>query len=196
MMSSKSDEITNLNEIAVDEQKAFLEEKFNLNFPSTNFSARKNQDFNESRYSSLLTDQLYNWQYFSRGPHGFQPRPTWVMHDGPPFTTGKSHVGNMYNKVLKDAINRYKLLRGYRVDYVPGFDCFGSHTEDFFAFDHALTQKVDPQNLATKEDEIMSIRKSTQQGVKDSMLLQMEEFGKWGIMTDWRYSYFTMMPAY
>ena len=49
-------EITNLNEIAVDEQKAFLEEKFNLNFPSTTFSLRKNQDFNESRYSSLLTD--------------------------------------------------------------------------------------------------------------------------------------------
>lgn len=27
-------------------------------------------------------------------------------------------------------------------------------------------------------------------------MLQMAEFQKWGIMTDWRYSYFTMMPAY
>ena len=54
-------ELTNLNDIAADEQKAFLEEKFNLNFPSTTFSARKNQDLNEARYSSLLTEQLYNW---------------------------------------------------------------------------------------------------------------------------------------
>ena len=95
------------------------------------------------------------------------------MHDGPPFTTGRSHVGNMYNKVLKDVINRYKLLRGYRVDYVPGFDCFGTHTEDFFAFDHHLNQKVDPKSseLPAKEHELMSIRSATQQGVKDSMLL-------------------------
>jgi isoleucyl-tRNA synthetase len=28
------------------------------------------------------------------------------------------------------------------------------------------------------------------------MMLQMEELQQWGIMTDWRYSYFTMMPAY
>ena len=32
--------------------------------------------------------------------------------------------------------------------------------------------------------------------MKDSMMLQMEELQQWGIMTDWRYSYFTMMPAY
>jgi isoleucyl-tRNA synthetase len=84
----------------------------------------------------LLTDQLYNWQYFTRGPNGFSPRPTWVVHDGPPFTNGKSHVGHMYNKVLKDVINRYKLLRGYQIHYVPGFDCFGTHNEDFFSFEN------------------------------------------------------------
>ena len=50
----------------------------------------------------------------------------------------------MYNKVLKDVVNRYKLIKGYRVEYVPGFDCFGSHTEDFFGFEHELKKKVDP----------------------------------------------------
>jgi isoleucyl-tRNA synthetase len=61
--------------------------------------------------------------------------PTWALEDGPPFTTGKSHIGSFYNKVLKDIINRYKLIRGYRVKYTPGFDCFGVHNEDFHSPD-------------------------------------------------------------
>jgi isoleucyl-tRNA synthetase len=28
------------------------------------------------------------------------------------------------------------------------------------------------------------------------MALQMDELKTWGIMADWRYSYFTMMPTY
>ena len=69
------------------------------------------------------------------------------MHDGPPFTTGKGHLGNMYNKVLKDIINRYKLLRGYQVHYVPGFDCFGAHNEDFHMRDTAQ-QKIDDLDIS------------------------------------------------
>jgi len=53
----------------------------------------------------------------------------------------------MYNKVLKDILNRYKLLRGYRVHYVPGFDCFGTHTEDFFALDQSAA-KVNELDLS------------------------------------------------
>ena len=28
-------------------------------------------------------------------------------------------------QILKDVTNRYKVLRGYKVDYVPGWDCHG-----------------------------------------------------------------------
>ena len=76
----------------------------------------------------MLTTELYNQQYLSRGDC-----PMWVCHDGPQFTQGKSHVGNMYNRMLKDMINRYKLLRGYRVHHLVGFDCFGNHVEDTFS---------------------------------------------------------------
>jgi isoleucyl-tRNA synthetase len=54
----------------------------------------------------------------------------WVIHDGPPFASGKAHLGHLYNKTLKDIINRYKLLRGYRVHFIPGFDCHGTNIED------------------------------------------------------------------
>ena len=49
----------------------------------------------------------------------------------------------MYNKVLKDIINRYKLLRGFRVHYVPGFDCHGAAVEDFYSADSDQAAKID-----------------------------------------------------
>lgn len=40
------------------------------------------------------------------------------------------------------------------------------------------------------------MRKLVFEGVKDSLLEQMNDHKKWGIMTDWRHSYYTMMPEY
>jgi isoleucyl-tRNA synthetase len=62
----------------------------------------------------------------------------------------------MYNKVLKDIINRYKLLRGFRVHYTPGFDCFGVNNEDFQLRDDSL-MKVNSLKLGdnTKQNETL-----------------------------------------
>ncbi|MBV6494742.1 MAG: Isoleucine--tRNA ligase [Turneriella sp.] len=51
--------------------------------------------------------------------------PTFLLHDGPPYANGEFHLGHALNKILKDILNKYHLLRGYRVPYVPGWDCHG-----------------------------------------------------------------------
>ena len=111
------------------------------------------------RNQFLLTQELYNWQYFTRGPDGLASQldqnnlakhPTWVLHDGPAFAHSKSHVGHMYNKVLKDIVNRYKLFRGYRVHYVPGFDCHGTSVEDFYTADQSKS-KIDALDLSLQK---------------------------------------------
>ena len=56
-------------------------------------------------------------------------------------------LGNLYNKTLKDIINRYKLLQGFRIHYVPGFDCFGANVEDAFASLIEAEAKVDAMDL-------------------------------------------------
>ena len=43
---------------------------------------------------------------------------------------------------------------------------------------------------------MLASRKVLKEQVQDSMAVQMSELQQWGIITDWRYSYFTMMPAY
>src|SRR2546426_11737699 len=48
-----------------------------------------------------------------------------VLHDGPPFANGDVHIGNAWNKVLKDFVVKYHTLRGKSAPYVPGWDCHG-----------------------------------------------------------------------
>lgn len=53
-----------------------------------------------------------------------------MTHTGPPFANGRAHMGHFLNMVSKDAVNRYKLMQGYRVHMLPGFDCYGIGIED------------------------------------------------------------------
>lgn len=53
-----------------------------------------------------------------------------MTHSGPPFASGRAHIGHFFNMVCKDAINRYKLMQGFRVVMQPGFDCYGTVIED------------------------------------------------------------------
>ena len=42
----------------------------------------------------------------------------------------KLNLGTMYNKVLKDITNRFKIIQGYKVNFINGFDCYGVEIED------------------------------------------------------------------
>jgi len=44
----------------------------------------------------------------------------WVIHDLPMPVYEKLHLGHFYNKVIKDVINRYKLFKGFKVDFSLG----------------------------------------------------------------------------
>ncbi|QSW37868.1 class I tRNA ligase family protein [Candidatus Vidania fulgoroideae] len=65
-------------------------------------------------WSTLFNDQLT-----------YSARPLFTIHDGPPYANGQVHLGHMLNKIIKDTVIRKKLLLGYRVWYLPGWDCFG-----------------------------------------------------------------------
>ena len=95
--------------------------KATLKLPLTDLPMRAKAATRDALYTARCTTELYQRQ---RGDPQRDGRP-FVMHDGPPYANGPVHMGHLLNKVLKDVINRYKLLRGQRVDYVPGWDCHG-----------------------------------------------------------------------
>ncbi|PIN85940.1 isoleucine--tRNA ligase [Candidatus Woesearchaeota archaeon CG10_big_fil_rev_8_21_14_0_10_44_13] len=65
--------------------------------------------------------------------------------DGPPYTSGKVHIGTAWNKSLKDSILRYKRMQGIDVWDRAGYDMHGLPTE------HATEKKLGIKN----KDEIM-----------------------------------------
>ena len=47
-------------------------------------------------------------------------RPTYILHDGPPYANGRIHLGTAFNKILKDFIVKSKTMAGFDSPYVPG----------------------------------------------------------------------------
>ncbi|MDX1766291.1 MAG: class I tRNA ligase family protein, partial [Candidatus Saccharimonadales bacterium] len=51
------------------------------------------------------------------------------FYDGPPFANGLPHYGHVVSSIVKDAIPRYKTMRGYHVPRRFGWDCHGLPAE-------------------------------------------------------------------
>src|ERR1051325_10505936 len=74
--------------------------------------------------------------------------PTFVLHDGPPYANGQSHLGHLVTNVLKDAVVRYKVMRGFDVPFIPGWDCHGHPIEHNYLKQSGLElREVDPVDL-------------------------------------------------
>ena len=52
-----------------------------------------------------------------------------IFYEGPPGANGKPHVGHLETRVFKDAVPRYKTMRGYRVPRRAGWDTHGLPVE-------------------------------------------------------------------
>lgn len=113
-------------------------------------------------------------------------KPTFVLHDGPPYANGKIHMGHALNKISKDIIMRYKSMSGYRAPYVPGWDTHGLPIEQ------ALTNKgVDRKNMTVAE-----FRKLCEEYAWEQISTQRQDFKRLGVAGDWDHPYVTLTPDY
>ena len=62
----------------------------------------------------------------------------YILHDGPPYTSGPIHLGTAMNKCLKDFIVKSKTMSGFDAPYVPGWDCHGP-----VSYTHLSQQELD-----------------------------------------------------
>jgi len=65
----------------------------------------------------------------------------YVFYDGPPFATGLPHYGHIMAGTKKDAVPRYKTMRGYRVERRWGWDCHGLPIENLIEKELGLPGK-------------------------------------------------------
>ncbi|SDR65403.1 isoleucine--tRNA ligase [Opitutus sp. GAS368] len=114
-------------------------------------------------------------------------RPAFVLHDGPPFTNGDVHIGTALNKTLKDIVNRYKSMRGFRTPYVPGWDCHGLPIEQ------KVSRELKDQNLTPSTAEL---RAKCDEFSESWIGKQTAQFKRVGVLADWKHEYKTKAPAF
>jgi isoleucyl-tRNA synthetase len=113
--------------------------------------------------------------------------PVFVLHDGPPFTNGDVHIGTALNKTLKDVINRYESMRGFRTPYVPGWDCHGLPIEQ------KVTSELREKNLTVTTAEL---RAQCDAFSESWIVKQTAQFKRLGVLADWKNEYKTKAPAF
>ncbi|KDQ10334.1 hypothetical protein BOTBODRAFT_494107 [Botryobasidium botryosum FD-172 SS1] len=152
---------------AKDQSKAYAA---SLLLPKTNFPLWSDPSKSEEPFRNKTCDKLYRWQ--AENATG----PVYTLHDGPPYANGSLHMGHAMNKILKDIINRFQVLQGRRVDYIPGWDCHGLPIEN-----KAIQGlKADLQTLAPGK-----IQAAAKRTAEREMEIQKSEFLQFGIMADW-----------
>jgi isoleucyl-tRNA synthetase len=88
----------------------------------------------ESRVSfPEMEENILKWwqenNIFEKSVDSRKGGPRFVLYDGPPTLNGNPHLGHFFMSVFKDAIPRYKAMKGYYAPRIGGWDTHGLQVE-------------------------------------------------------------------
>lgn len=110
---------------------------------------------------------------------------------GPPYTSGKIHIGTAWNNILKDQLLRYKRMKGFNVWDRAGYDMHGLPTEG--KVQKKLNLKFKDDILKYGEAKFVeNCLHESEQGAK----LMNEELWKLGIWMDFENAYMPIKKEY
>src|SRR6187397_1988271 len=157
--------------------------KDTLNLPKTDFSMKADLARREP-------DMLAEWERkgtYAKLREVAKGRPTFVLHDGPPYANGAIHLGHAVNKVLKDAVVKSRLLAGFDAPYVPGWDCHGLPIE--------LVVEKKFGKVGDKLD-AAAFRQKCREYAGEQIEGQSRDLQRLGVLGDWQHPYRTMDFAF
>lgn len=157
-----------------------MDYKDSLLLPKTDFPMRGNLPQNEPlRYKKWDETKVYEKMKGNR-----IGKPTFTLHDGPPYANGNIHIGHALNKILKDIINKFHYFDGKSIRYTPGWDCHGLPIE----------QKVE-EKIGSEKKKILAkskLRELCREHATKFVNIQKDEFKSLGVIADWENPYLTM----
>ena len=153
--------------------------KDTLNLPRTDFPMKANLPTSEP-------ETLARWRgmdLYEKLRKAREGAPKYILHDGPPYTSGNIHIGTALNKILKELVVKSKSMSGYDAPYVVGFDCHGLPIE----------LKVDKE-LGPKKREMSTADfcRACRAYAERFIGTMTEQFQRLGILGTWDEPYLTM----
>ena len=154
-----------------------------IHLPQTDFPMRAGLP---KREPALLNGEYEVSTYHKLMEHNAE-KPSFVLHDGPPYANGDIHIGTALNKILKDMIVRYKNMTGYKAPYIPGWDTHGLPIESAIL-----------KNKKIKRDELTDVefRDKCREYALSFVDRQRSEFQRLGVIGDWDNPYLTLKPEF
>jgi isoleucyl-tRNA synthetase len=160
-----------------------FELKATINLPKTAFSMKANLPQNEPKI-------LARWEQmriYERIREARKGSPSYILHDGPPYTSGPIHLGTALNKCLKDFIVKSKTMAGFDAPYVPGWDCHGLPIEI------KVDKELGGKKLRMRPTDVRAECRKYAQKFLD---LQRQQFKRIGVFGRFDRPYATMTPQY
>lgn len=154
-----------------------------LNLPKTDFPMRGNLPKREP-------DILQKWEdsdLYEKMVARNEGKPTFILHDGPPYANGEIHLGTALNKTLKDFIIKQKNMSGYCAPYVPGWDTHGLPIEL-----KALKANGADKNAISP----VELRRQCKDFAMSHVQNQMKQFKRLGSLGHYCDPYLTLKPEY
>ena len=154
-----------------------------LNLPQTEFSMRANLPTKEP----VTLENWENEKLYEKIIKKNEGKPTYILHDGPPYANGNIHLGHTLNKILKDIIVRQKNMSGYQSHYVPGWDTHGLPIEK---------QAIKKLGINPAQAGIVKFREVCREFALGHVDNQRTQFKRLGVLGDWENPYITLDPEY
>ena len=155
-----------------------------LNLPQTEFPMRAGLPTREPEALKEWQDSDIYGELMKKN----EGKPTYILHDGPPYANGIIHMGTALNKSLKDFVLRYKNMSGFKAPYVPGYDTHGLPTE--------LKARKKAGVGSAAQVSALELRIICRDFALGFVEDQRRQFERLGILGDWAHPYLTLKNEY
>ena len=118
-------------------------------------------------------------------------RKKFYFLDGPPYTSGKVHLGTAWNKSLKDSVLRYKRMQGFDVWDRAGYDMHGMPTELAVEKKLGLKSKEDIPNFG-----VANFVNECKEFSISNLISMNQDFRRIGVWMDFDHAYKSVDNTY
>lgn len=151
-------------------------------------------EIKKSPFSQIEEDIIKLWaseKTFEKSVASRKDAKRFSFYDGPPFANGVPHYGHLLQTTIKDAITRYKTMRGYYVPRRIGWDTHGLPVEYAIEKEHDFKGKRDI--VAYGIDKFNTECRQSVYKYKDEWEKMFHRVGRWA---DYEKTYSTLDESY
>ena len=121
-----------------------------------------------------------------------EDKPKYSFLDGPPYCSGRIHLGTAWNKIIKDTYLRYKSMSGFNIRRQAGWDTHGLPIEHKVEGLLGLKSKKEIEERIGIEN---FVNKCKEFAIENKGLMT-EQFKLLGVWMDWDNPYVTFDTKY